>query len=246
MPFPGSQPGNGSRTGETTLVGAAVTSADSSAGSTWERTGGLEPPCVDVRWRLGCRDFPNPSLWCSVSSSVGVLQAPGSEMPIIIQNMIRMCVPGTECFLPGSFPAQGGSRQGSVLLIFFFSFTSFWALWMGVGENRTEDKLDKTGRAQTPPLPGPCWSQGISTPEHIAGISGWCGAPWCRSKQGKWPCSPLEHSQLIDPGRLFVQLVSRSVRTMFLTSFLPSPSTVPTEGLADPSDFGLQNWTRRV
>lgn len=137
VPFPGSQPGNGSGTGETTLVGAAVTSAVSSAGSTWERTGGLEPPCVDLRWRLCCRDFPNPSLWCSVSSSVGILQAPGSEMPIIIQNMIRMCIPGTGYFLLGSFPAQGGRKQSTVLLIyiyFYFSFISFWRLWIEEGE----------------------------------------------------------------------------------------------------------------
>lgn len=153
VPFPGSQPGNGSRTGETTLVGAAGTSADSSAGSTWERKGGLEPPCVDLRWRLGRRDFPNPSLWCSVSSSVGVLQAPGSEMPIIILNMIRMC---TGCFLPGSFPAQGGSKQGNVLLVFFFPFTSLWAVWMGVGEREQNTNLLKIVRAQTPPLPDPC------------------------------------------------------------------------------------------
>lgn len=87
---------------------------------------------------------------------------------------------------------------------------------------------------------------GMSTPEHIVGISGWCGARWCRSKQGKWPCSPLEHSQLIDPGHLFVQLVSRSVRTMFLTSFLPSLSIVPTEGLVNPSDFGFQELNSEV
>lgn len=124
----------------------------------------MEPPCVDLRWCLGCRHFPNPSLWCSVSSSVGVLQAPGSEMPIIIQNMIRMCIPGTGCFLPGSFPAQGGSKQGSVLLVYMdFSFISFWALWMGGGGRSTEDKLAKIGRVQTPPLPVPCWSHGLGS-----------------------------------------------------------------------------------
>lgn len=150
VPFPGSQPGNGSRTGETTLVGAAVASADSSAGSTWGRAGGLEPACVHLRWRLGCRHFPNPSLWCSVSSSVGVLQAPGSEMPIIIENMIRMCIPGTGHFLLRSFPAQGGSKQGSVLLGFFFSFISFWALWMGGGGREQKRNLLKLEELRLP------------------------------------------------------------------------------------------------
>lgn len=151
VPFPGSQPGNGSRTGETTLVGAAGTSADSSAGSTWEREGGVEPPCVDLRWRLGHRDFPKPSLWCSVSSSVGVLQAPGSEMPIIILNMIRMCIPGTGCFLPGSFPAQGGSKQGNVLLIFFFFLYKLVGSVDGSGGKRTEHKLAKNCKSSDSP-----------------------------------------------------------------------------------------------
>lgn len=113
------------------------------------------------------------------------------------------------------------------------------------GGMRAKDKLAKIGRAQTPPLPGPCWSQGLGSAllSTLLPFLGGVGAPWCRSKQDK---RPLEHSQLIDPGHLFVQLVSRSVRTMFLTSFLPSLSIVPTEGLVNPSDFGFQEFTRGV
>lgn len=33
---------------------------------------------------------------------------------------------------------------------------------------------------------------------------------------------------------------------MFLTSFLPSLSIVPTEGLVNPLDFGFQEFTRGI
>lgn len=130
------------------LLGPRLTAVPGALGKGKEA---WSPPCVDLRWRLGHRDFPKPSLWCSVSSSVGVLQAPDSEMPIIILNMIRMCIPGTGCFLPGSFPAQGGSKQGNVLLIFFFFLYKLVGSVDGSGGKRTEHKLAKNWKSSDSP-----------------------------------------------------------------------------------------------
>lgn len=112
----------------------------------------------------GLQTLPKPIPLVFSQQQCQCFAAPGSEMPITIQSMIRMCIPGMGCFLPGSFPAQGGSKQGSVLLIYIgFFLYKFLETVDGRGAKRTEDNLTKIGRAQTPPLPGPCWSQGLGS-----------------------------------------------------------------------------------
>lgn len=117
------------------------------------------------------RLFLNPSLFCSVTGSVSVLQASGSEIPVVIQNMIRMRIPSRGMLPAGELPLPGGEQTGQHFpnlppsprappFFFFFSLQACGHCgWKGEEQNRRQTCYSLKSSDSHTSWAGSCCSQ---------------------------------------------------------------------------------------